>query len=348
VPEPALQVERLEVDFPTKDGVVHAVRGVDFSLAPGEVLGIVGESGSGKSVTALATMGLLPKGAVVRGSIRFDGTDLLTLKEKQLTQVRGTGIAMIFQDPMTSLNPVYTIGWQITEAILAHQDVSKDAAMARAIELLAKVGIPNPAERVDNYPHEFSGGMRQRVVIAIAMANDPEVILADEPTTALDVTVQAQVLNSLKAAMAETGAALLLITHDLGVIAGLADRVLVMYAGRPVEIGTAEDVFYRPSMPYTLGLLGSLPRLDSHGAERLRQIPGAPPSMIGDRTGCPFAPRCPLAADICRETEPELVVVPSVSSALGEHRAACHFADAVGRGDHGQVFSDGVVDNVIV
>jgi oligopeptide/dipeptide ABC transporter ATP-binding protein len=348
VPEPALQVERLEVDFPTKDGVVHAVRGVDFSLAPGEVLGIVGESGSGKSVTALATMGLLPKGAVVRGSIRFDGTDLLTLKEKQLTQVRGTGIAMIFQDPMTSLNPVYTIGWQITEAILAHQDVSKDAAMARAIELLAKVGIPNPAERVDNYPHEFSGGMRQRVVIAIAMANDPEVILADEPTTALDVTVQAQVLNSLKAAMAETGAALLLITHDLGVIAGLADRVLVMYAGRPVEIGTAEDVFYRPSMPYTLGLLGSLPRLDSNGAERLRQIPGAPPSMIGDRTGCPFAPRCPLAADICRETEPELVVVPSVSSALGEHRAACHFADAVGRGDHGQVFSDGVVDNVIV
>ena len=348
MPEPALQVERLEVDFPTKDGVVHAVRGVDFSLAPGEVLGIVGESGSGKSVTALATMGLLPKGAVVRGSIRFDGTDLLTLKEKQLTQVRGTGIAMIFQDPMTSLNPVYTIGWQITEAILAHQDVSKDAAMARAIELLAKVGIPNPAERVDNYPHEFSGGMRQRVVIAIAMANDPEVILADEPTTALDVTVQAQVLNSLKAAMAETGAALLLITHDLGVIAGLADRVLVMYAGRPVEIGTAEDVFYRPSMPYTLGLLGSLPRLDSDGAERLRQIPGAPPSMIGDRTGCPFAPRCPLAADVCRETEPELVVVPSVNSALGEHRAACHFADAVGRGDHGQVFSDGVVDNVIV
>ncbi len=347
MPEPALQVERLEVDFPTKDGVVHAVRGVDFSLAAGEVLGIVGESGSGKSVTALATMGLLPKGAQVRGSIRFDGTDLLTLKEKQLTKVRGTGIAMIFQDPMTSLNPVYTIGWQITEAIRAHQDVSKDAAMARAVELLAKVGIPNPAERVDNYPHEFSGGMRQRAVIAIAMANDPEVILADEPTTALDVTVQAQVLNSLKAAMTETGAALLLITHDLGVIAGLADRVLVMYAGRPVEIGTAEDVFYRPSMPYTLGLLGSLPRLDSDGTERLRQIPGAPPSMIGDRTGCPFAPRCPLATDLCRAAEPELVVVPSVTSAPGEHRAACHFADAVGRGDHGQVFSDGVVDNVI-
>ena len=237
MPEPALQIEGLEVDFPTKDGVVHAVRGVDLSLAPGEVLGIVGESGSGKSVTALATMGLLPKGAKVRGSIRFGDTELLALKEKQLTNVRGTGISMIFQDPMTALNPVYTIGWQIVEAILAHQDMSKEAARARAVELLAKVGIPNPSERIDNYPHEFSGGMRQRAVIAIAMANDPDVILADEPTTALDVTVQAQVLNSLKTAMAETGAALLLITHDLGVIAGLADRVLVMYAGRAVEIG---------------------------------------------------------------------------------------------------------------
>ncbi len=345
--EPALQIEHLEVDFPTKDGVVHAVRGVDLSLAAGEVLGIVGESGSGKSVTALATMGLLPKGANVRGSIRFQGSELLDLKEKQLNKVRGTGIAMIFQDPMTSLNPVYSIGWQISEAILAHQDLSKDAALARSIELLAKVGIPNPAERINNYPHEFSGGMRQRAVIAIAMANDPEVILADEPTTALDVTVQAQVLESLKTALTETGAALLLITHDLGVIAGLADRVLVMYAGRPVEIGTAEDVFYKPSMPYTLGLLGSLPRLDSDGTERLRQIPGAPPSMLGDRTGCPFAPRCPLATDLCRESEPELVVVPSVTSEVGGHRSACHFAQAVGRGDHGRVFSDGVVDNVI-
>ncbi len=213
----------------------------------------------------------------MRGSIRFQGRELLGLKEKQLTKVRGTGIAMIFQDPMTSLNPVYTIGWQITEAIRAHQDISKDAAKQRAIELLAKVGIPNPSERVDNYPHEFSGGMRQRAVIAIGMANDPEVILADEPTTALDVTVQAQVLDSLRTALTETGAALLLITHDLGVIAGIADRVLVMYAGRAVETGTAEDVFYKPSMPYTLGLLGSLPRLDSDGSERLRQIPGSPP-----------------------------------------------------------------------
>ncbi|HXA74283.1 MAG TPA: ABC transporter ATP-binding protein [Acidimicrobiales bacterium] len=343
----ALQVDRLEVDFRTKEGVVHAVRGVDLTLAPGEVLGIVGESGSGKSVTALACMGLLPKSAQVRGSIRLKGEELLGQKEKQLTSVRGTGIAMIFQDPMTSLNPVYTIGWQITEAILAHQDMTKEEAHQRAIDLLEKVGIPNPAERVDNYPHEFSGGMRQRAVIAIAMANDPDVILADEPTTALDVTVQAQVLDSLRTAQAETGASLLLITHDLGVIAGLADRVMVMYAGRPVETGTAEDVFYRPSMPYTLGLLGSLPRLDSDGTERLRQIPGAPPSMLGDRVGCPFAPRCPLAQEICTTTEPDLTVVQSVSSEAGQHQAACHFAEAVGRGDHGKVFSDGVIDNVI-
>jgi len=340
VPDPALQVEGLEVEFPTKAGTVHAVRGMDFSIAPGEVLGIVGESGSGKSVTALATMGLLPKSAIVRGSIRFDGRELLGLKEKQLAGVRGTGIAMIFQDPMTSLNPVYTIGWQIAEAIRAHQDIGKEAAQARAIELLAKVGIPNPAERVDNYPHEFSGGMRQRAVIAIGMANDPDVILADEPTTALDVTVQAQVLESLKTALSETGAALLLITHDLGVIAGLADRVIVMYAGRPVEVGTVDDVFYKPSMPYTLGLLGSLPRLDSDGTERLRQIPGSPPSMLGAPTGCPFAPRCPLRADICTTTEPPPVVVPSVDSVGGDHRAACHFAASVAAGEHGALFSD--------
>ena len=345
--DPVLEIQGLEVDFPTKDGVVHAVRGIDISLTQGEVLGVVGESGSGKSVTALATMGLLPKSADVRGSIRFQGRELLRLKEKDLAKMRGTGIAMIFQDPMTSLNPVYTVGWQITEAIQAHQDLNKEQAQARAIELLEMVGIPNPGERVSNYPHEFSGGMRQRAVIAIGMANDPEVILADEPTTALDVTVQAQVLGSLRTALSETGAALLLITHDLGVIAGLADRVLVMYAGRAVETGTAEDVFYRPSMPYTLGLLGSLPRLDSDGTERLRQIPGAPPSMLGDRVGCPFAPRCPLATDLCRETEPPLTVVPSVTSAPGEHRAACHYAEEVGRGDHGRVFSDGVIDNVI-
>ena len=343
-----LTVERLEVDFGTKEGVVHAVRGIDFELQIGEVLGIVGESGSGKSVTALATMGLLPKSADVRGSIKFKERELVGLKEKHLTGVRGTGVSMNFQDPMTSLNPVYSIGWQIAEAILAHQEVSKEDAWKRSVELLRKVGIPFPEERINNYPHEFSGGMRQRAVIAIAMANDPEVILADEPTTALDVTVQAQVLDSLKTALSETGAALLLITHDLGVIAGLADQVLVMYAGRPVEVGTVEDIFYRPSMPYTIGLLGSLPRLDAEGRERLRQIPGAPPSILGDRVGCPFAPRCPLAQDVCRETEPDLQVVESVTSASGQHRAACHFAEEVGRGDHGKIFSDGVVDNVIV
>jgi ABC-type glutathione transport system ATPase component len=222
--EPTLAVDQLVVDFATSGQPVHAVRGISFSLAPQEVLGIVGESGSGKSVTALAAMGLLPKNARVNGSVTYDGQEMLGLKERELAKIRGVGIAMIFQDPMTALNPVYTVGWQIVEAIRAHQDVSKDQAMARAVALLETVGIPNAAERVGNFPHEFSGGMRQRVVIAIAMANDPAVILADEPTTALDVTVQAQVLSSLRTALEETRASLLLITHDLGVIAGLADR----------------------------------------------------------------------------------------------------------------------------
>src|SRR5580698_8318126 len=263
MPEPVLKVDNLVVDFPTKDGVVHAVRGIDADLSPGEVLGIVGESGSGKSVTAMATMGLLPKSAKVSGSVRFNETELLGLKEKRLMPVRGKGIAMIFQDPMTSLNPVYSVGWQIAEAIRAHNDISKAEAIERSIALLRTVGIPNPEERVSNYPHEFSGGMRQRVVIAIAMANDPDVILADEPTTALDVTIQAQVLEALRTALSETHAALLLITHDLGVVAGIADRVLVMYAGRVVELGTVDQIFYEPAMPYTIGLLGSLPRLDA-------------------------------------------------------------------------------------
>ena len=347
--EPLLEVRDLKVSFGTEDGTVRAVNGVSLSLAPGETLGIVGESGSGKSVTMMSVMRLITDpNARFEGEVRYRGRDLMKLSRDQIQAIRGAGIAMIFQDPMTSLNPVYTIGWQIAEAILAHQEVSKEDAWKRSVELLRKVGIPFPEERINNYPHEFSGGMRQRAVIAIAMANDPEVILADEPTTALDVTVQAQVLDSLKTALSETGAALLLITHDLGVIAGLADQVLVMYAGRPVEVGTVEDIFYRPSMPYTIGLLGSLPRLDAEGRERLRQIPGAPPSILGDRVGCPFAPRCPLAQDVCRETEPDLQVVESVTSASGQHRAACHFAEEVGRGDHGKIFSDGVVDNVVV
>jgi oligopeptide/dipeptide ABC transporter ATP-binding protein len=347
VTEPTLAVDHLVVEFATSEEPVKAVRGISFQLDPHEVLGIVGESGSGKSVTALAAMGLLPKNAEVTGSIAYAGRELLDLKEKEWAKVRGLGIAMIFQDPMTALNPVYTVGWQIVEAIQAHQDVSKVEAMAQAVSLLETVGIPNAAERVGNYPHEFSGGMRQRVVIAIAMANNPAVILADEPTTALDVTVQAQVLGSLKTALAETGASLLLITHDLGVIAGLADRVLVMYAGRPVEVGTVEDIFYRPAMPYTHGLLGSLPRLDREGSERLRQIPGSPPSMIGVRTGCPFAPRCPMRADICDQEEPELrpVAAPAGNGSAGAHTAACHFADQVTLLPVASMFPDSSADH---
>ncbi len=321
--EPLLVVEDLNVDFPTAEGVVHAVRGVSFELNPGEVLGIVGESGSGKSVTAMAAMGLLPKSAKVRGSVRFRGAELLGLKEKRLIAYRGKSISMIFQDPMTSLNPVYSIGWQIAEAIRAHQDVSKDKALEMAIELLRRVGIPRAEERIGSYPHEFSGGMRQRVVIAIAIANNPEVILADEPTTALDVTVQAQVLESLKTALEDTHASLLLITHDLGVIAGIADRVLVMYAGRAVEVASVDDIFSSPAMPYTHGLLGSLPRLDTDGTERLRPIPGSPPSMVGTLCGCPFGPRCPLRAPICDSDEPPLIAVGT------GHFAACHFATEV-------------------
>jgi oligopeptide/dipeptide ABC transporter ATP-binding protein len=269
-------------------------------------------------------MGLLPKNAHITGSVRFRGRELIGMSEKQYTAIRGDKIAMIFQDPLTSLNPVYAVGKQIAEAVLAHNDVSKQAARDRAIELLSIVGIPFPEQRVDNYPHELSGGMRQRIVIAIAMANNPDVIIADEPTTALDVTVQAQVLEALEAAREETGAALVLITHDLGIIAGHAERVCVMYAGKLVETGSAEDVFYRPRMPYTLGLLGSLPRLDRTERQRLTPIKGSPPSLLNLPPGCPFTPRCPLARDVCDREEPELLPAGSP-----QHRAACHFRDEV-------------------
>jgi oligopeptide/dipeptide ABC transporter ATP-binding protein len=340
VTDPLLRVTDLNVTFPTAAGEVLAVRGVSFVLKPGEALGIVGESGSGKSVTSLATMGLLPRSARLTGGVQFEGRDLLGLSEKEMMPIRGQGIAMIFQDPMTSLNPVYTVGWQIVEAIRAHQDLDKNQARDLAIRLLTRVGIPNPSERIDNYPHEFSGGMRQRVVIAIAMANDPDVILADEPTTALDVTVQAQVLESLRTALEVTHASLLLITHDLGVVAGLAERVIVMYAGRIVERGRVDDVFYTPAMPYTTGLLSSLPRLDSDGTQRLRPIPGSPPGMIDPPPGCPFAPRCPLSKDICREEEPDLVPVGGGSADDPEaHLAACHFAEDVFAGTVGPIFA---------
>ncbi|WP_037355653.1 ABC transporter ATP-binding protein [Amycolatopsis orientalis] len=330
--DPVLVVEDLTVQFPTSEGVVSAVRGVNYQLRRGEVLGIVGESGSGKSVTSLAVMGLLPKTAKVSGSIRFGGQDLLKASEKGLNKVRGKGIAMVFQDPMTSLNPVYTVGDQIAEAITAHHDVRKDVAKKQAVELLDLVRIPNPKQRADEYPHQLSGGMRQRVVIAIAMANNPDVIIADEPTTALDVTVQAQILEALQAAQKETGAAMVLITHDLGVIAGQADRVHVMYAGKVVESGTVDDIFYNPRMPYTLGLLGSLPRLDVK-TDRLTPITGSPPATQNMPPGCPFSPRCPLSQPICDEEEPELVAGPN-----GQH-AACHFTEQVVGKDPAELFS---------
>ena len=317
-----LQVEDLSVSFPTDDGLVRAVRGVSYEVRRGEALGIVGESGSGKSVSSLAVMGLLPKTAEVSGSTRVLGQETLGLSDAQISKIRGNKIAMIFQDPLTSLNPVYSIGFQLAEAVQAHHDVSDDDARKRAIELLDIVGIPNPDQRVDAYPHEMSGGMRQRVVIAIAMANDPDVIIADEPTTALDVTVQAQVLEALEAARRETGAALVLITHDLGVIAGHVDRVNVMYAGKLVETGTVDEIFYGPRMPYTLGLLGSLPRMDEARDAKLTPILGTPPSLLNLPPGCPFAPRCPMAADICREHEP-----PLAPSGGPSQQAACHFSD---------------------
>ena len=318
-----LTVEDLNVRFPTDDGVVHAVRGVSYSLRPGEVLGIVGESGSGKSVTSLAVMGLLPGSANITGSVKFRGRELLGLNDRQMSSIRGKSLAMVFQDPMTSLDPVYKIGAQIAETVRQHdKSISRKGAQARAVDLLKLVGIPNAAERVTAYPHEFSGGMRQRVVIAIAIANQPEVIIADEPTTALDVTVQAQVLEVLKTAQEETGAATVLITHDLGVVAGMVDQVMVMYAGRAVEKGTVEDVFYRPRMPYSIGLLGSMPRIDNTERQRLTPIKGAPPSMINPPPGCPFGPRCPLHYAACDETEPDLYPVDGPG-----HTAACIRAD---------------------
>ncbi len=329
--ENILSIQDLNVDFQTEAGVVHAIRGVSFDLKPQEVIGIVGESGSGKSVTSLASIGLLARSATTTGTILIDNQSVTTMSEKELSNLRGTTVAMIFQDPMTSLNPVYTIGWQIVEALRAHQKISKKEARVEAQRLLELVGIPQAEKRLDNYPHEFSGGMRQRAVIAIAMANQPKVILADEPTTALDVTVQAQVLQTLRTALEISKAALVLITHDLGVIAGFADRILVMYAGRVVESGLVDEIFYRPAMPYTHGLLGSIPSIDSVSSVRLRQIPGSPPTMVGTHTGCPFAARCPLRKEICLTEEPELkLVAASTNSSIGsEHRSACHFADEV-------------------
>ena len=318
--DPLLEVTGLSVDFPTDDGVVHAVDSVTYSLAENETLGIVGESGSGKSVTSLAILGLLPKRAKISGSVKFRGRELIGLSDQEMRHLRGRNIAMVFQDALTSLNPVFKVGDQIAESITAHRDTPKHELSARVIELLELVGIPNPAERANQYPHEFSGGMRQRAMIAMSIANEPDVLIADEPTTALDVTIQAQVLEVMERIKERTRSAIVLITHDLGVIAGVADRVLVMYAGRPVEIGTADEIFYDPRHPYAQGLLASLPRLDRRaGNDRLHRIKGQPPSLVFLPPGCAFNPRCPHAKHgICDGPRPELAAI-----GRGNHLSAC-------------------------
>src|SRR3954464_2587469 len=305
---PLLEVRDLKVSFNTEDGVVRAVDGVSFTLGHGEVLGIVGESGSGKSVTMMSVLRLIndpnPK---FEGQVLYKGRDVMELPDARMREVRGGEIAMIFQDPMTSLNPVYTVGDQIVEAILTHQRIGKAAAHTRAVDLLRQVGIPQADRRADDFPHQFSGGMRQRAMIAIALANDPDILIADEPTTALDVTIQAQILELIGRLKDEFSSAVILITHDLGVVAGVADRIGVMYAGRLVEFGGKRDLFYDPQHPYTWGLLGSIPRLDRPKAARLHSIAGMPPSLIDPLQGCRFRPRCPHAFDRCTE-EPALAV----------------------------------------
>ncbi|WP_320536915.1 ABC transporter ATP-binding protein [Pseudarthrobacter sp. IC2-21] len=322
-----LSVRDLHVSFNSENGSVHAVRGVDFDLMPGKTLGIVGESGSGKSVTSLAIMGLLPSTAEISGSVRLKGQELLGLSDKAMCAHRGNDIAMVFQDPLSSLTPVYTVGAQITEALTIHNPgMSKSAKEARAVELLAMVGIPSPKNRLKAFPHEFSGGMRQRVMIAIAIANNPRVLIADEPTTALDVTIQAQVLEVLHTAQEETGAAVVMITHDLGVVAGMADDIMVMYAGKPVETGPVDDIYYNPRMPYTMGLLGAVPRVDVAEKSSLVPIDGIPPNLLHTPTGCSFAPRCPLVTEACLSGEPPLLPADGHAS----HKAACIRSEELG------------------
>ncbi|WP_433592392.1 ABC transporter ATP-binding protein [Nocardia sp. CA-145437] len=324
---PLLEVSDLRVSFPSEEGRVEAVRGVNYTVQDGEVLAIVGESGSGKSVSSLAIMGLLPDQARVQGSIRLRGQELLGMGDRQLSTLRGSKISMVFQDPLSALTPVYRVGDQIAEALLAHGKMSKQEAADKAVELLDLVGIPDAALRAKAFPHEFSGGMRQRVVIAIAIANDPELIICDEPTTALDVTVQKQILNLLRKARDITGAGVVFITHDMGIAATLADRVAVMYAGRIIETARTADLFNAPRMPYTVGLLGSIPRLDGPARMPLVPIVGAPPAMHALPPGCPFAPRCPVAVEDCRAAEPPL------RDTEPGHRAACIRVAEVGTAD---------------
>ncbi len=316
---PLLEVTNLETHFHTQDGVVKAVNGVSFHVQRGETLGIVGESGCGKSVTSLSVMRLIPSppGKIAGGQIRFDGDDLLQMNEQEMRHIRGNRIAMIFQDPMTSLNPVLTIGRQITESIELHLKLSQREAANRAIELLNMVGISGAAKRLDNYPHQFSGGMRQRVMIAMALSCNPELLIADEPTTALDVTIQAQILELINRLKEQLDTAVMMITHDLGVVAGMTDRVTVMYAGRVVEEGATGELFANPRMPYTIGLLRSIPRLDAGHGQKLTPIRGLPPNLIDLPAVCPFSPRCDYVEERC------LTQVPELRSVGSDHRAAC-------------------------
>ena len=315
-----LEVNDLKTYFRTDDGMVKAVDGVNFTVEKGQTLGIVGESGSGKSVTCLTIMGLnAKKNTVTSGEALFKGEDLIKMGSRRLRDIRGNDIAMIFQDPMTSLNPVHSIGRQLVEAIQLHRDVSKRQAKARALELLGAVGIPRADRRFDDYPHQFSGGMRQRVMIAMALVNDPDLLIADEPTTALDVTTQAQILELMDRLQREFGSAIIMITHDLGVIAEIADEVVVMYAARVAEKGSVDQLFKRPHHPYTWGLLGSLPRLDAD-LDRLVQIQGQPPSLLNPPRGCRFNPRCPYVMSVCKQKEPALLPIPGEP----DHLQACH------------------------
>jgi peptide/nickel transport system ATP-binding protein len=321
VADPLLEVKDLKVHFRTDDGVVKAVDGVSYSVQPGETLGIVGESGSGKSVSSLTVMGLITsKEAQISGEVNFQGVDLLKLPPDEMRTIRGAKISMIFQDPMTSLHPFYKVGDQIAEAIRQHQDISKRQASDQAVEMLGKVNIPRPEERAKQYPHEFSGGMRQRAMIAMALALNPDLLIADEPTTALDVTVQAQILDLIDRLKDEFNAAVIIITHDLGVVAEHCDNIQVMYAGKAAEFGNTDDIYYRPLHPYTWGLLGSIPRLDAEEKEPLHPIRGLPPSLITVPPGCAFHPRCPYVMDVCKTDVPALLPVD------GHHAAACHLS----------------------
>jgi peptide/nickel transport system ATP-binding protein len=323
-PSAMLDVRDLRIHFPTNDGLVKAVDGLSFTLDRGRTLGIVGESGSGKSVTSLGILGLYNTGnAQISGEIYLDGEDVVAAPQARVRELRGSKMAMIFQDPLSSLHPYYTIGNQIAEAYLIHNKVGKKAARAHAVELLKRVGIPQPASRVDDYPHQFSGGMRQRAMIAMALSCDPELLIADEPTTALDVTVQAQILDLISDLQQEYDSAVIMITHDLGVVAELADDILVMYAGRMAEYGSSEDIFGHPGHPYTWGLLGSMPRLDRTRMDRLLSIRGTPPSLINVPAGCPFHPRCDYAARTNGRSENE---VPALRQVGPGHLVACHLS----------------------